>query len=553
MKKTVIITMLFFILIGGILFMIERNIQMGQRNDSNTEWDNHYPITKVENVITSNGTIESDLEENKQEIEFASVFNKCNFALSAKKMEPFPQYKTLSGKIIEWYDQGINAFDLQKAYQPEVSSQPDYIEKIPYATKKVTLPDISVGAAGKGFTCTGVSYDALENVFYVGNIGKALPSTPGFKSTIVKLSKDGKTNLGEIKLYETYPTMSDVQGVTIDTSDNTIWFCSFAENKIRHITKQGVNIGEISVSQPSGIAYDSRTDTLWVLTLTALKKFDKTGTELESIDVSITGQDQLYLDEHKNIMYFTAGANYTGLNFVYKVDLETKAITIAYNLKESYAVEGIYIEGSEMYIFNDGFYHTSTVPTNQINIYDITKLVSAPQFDVTDDSLVVDANSNIDNLNKITFIAVVHTHGLGGDNSGRIFDKSGASAGLLLNNVDGSNLQFIQYKSDGLVAWNVNDCITKGETAHVVITFDKSSSTNEPLFYVNGDLKTSTKQGTATGDFTNDTGTDLFIGNRADLSKALNGLIFDFYIIPKILPQEIVTGLYNSAKKYYGL
>jgi hypothetical protein len=36
--------------------MADKNIQMTQRNVSNTGWDNLYPITKAENVLTQDGS-----------------------------------------------------------------------------------------------------------------------------------------------------------------------------------------------------------------------------------------------------------------------------------------------------------------------------------------------------------------------------------------------------------------------------------------------------------------------------------------------------------------
>jgi len=36
--------------------MADKNIQMTQRNASNTGWDNLYPITKAENVLTRDGS-----------------------------------------------------------------------------------------------------------------------------------------------------------------------------------------------------------------------------------------------------------------------------------------------------------------------------------------------------------------------------------------------------------------------------------------------------------------------------------------------------------------
>lgn len=225
-----------------------------------------------------------------------------------------------------------------------------------------------------------MSYEKNEDVFYVGNIGKTLPTSNGFKSTIVKLSKNGTVNLGEIKLYNIFPTMLDIQGITIDENDDTIWFCSTGENKIRHITKAGVEIESIDLDKPTGIVYDNRTNTLWVLTYTKLLNINKDGKIIDSINISIEGQDQLFLDESKNIMYFTAGVNYHSDNYVYKIDLSTKKIDLVFKLKDSYCVEGIYIENGIMYILNDGYYHSGKNPINQLNKYDINQLLTEKQY-----------------------------------------------------------------------------------------------------------------------------------------------------------------------------
>lgn len=235
----------------------------------------------------------------------------------------------------------------------------------------VSLPDVVGGEEGKGFTSTGLTYDENEGVFYIGNIGKSTPETPGFKSTIVKLSKDFKTNLGEINIYKTFPEMSDIQGLTLDKSDDTIWFCSFAENMLHHIDKNGEAIESIEFSKPIGIVYDSRTDTLWGLSQTELINMSKQGEIIKSISVSIEGQDQLWLDEQNNLMYFTAGNNYKGKNYVYTVNLTTDEVIKLYTLKDSHAVEGIYIQDNYMCIVNDGYYHDAKVKVNQINIYNL--------------------------------------------------------------------------------------------------------------------------------------------------------------------------------------
>lgn len=62
MKKVVIFIMILFLVsLQGGSTMANYNIQMGQRNSTDTEWDNHYPITTASNVKMQDG---SDLESN---------------------------------------------------------------------------------------------------------------------------------------------------------------------------------------------------------------------------------------------------------------------------------------------------------------------------------------------------------------------------------------------------------------------------------------------------------------------------------------------------------
>lgn len=243
----------------------------------------------------------------------------------------------------------------------------------PSSTKQI--PDIKDGVEGKGFTCTGLAKDKDENVYWVGNIGKDLPTTSGFKSTIVKLSNDFDENLGEINIYSEFSSMKDIQGITVDYENDSLWFCSFEENKIRNITKTGEEISFVDINRPTGIAYDSRTDSLWVLSQSELSNITKSGDVIKKIEVSINGQDQIYLDEKNDIIYFTVGSVYDKNNFVYSVDLKTNSIKELFTLEDSYAIEGIHIDDGEMYILNDGYYHDAKIPINQINTYNLNDLI----------------------------------------------------------------------------------------------------------------------------------------------------------------------------------
>ncbi len=244
------------------------------------------------------------------------------------------------------------------------------------AEKTVALPDAAGSPAGTGFTCTGLAWDAKAGEFLLGNIGQDLPTTEGLRSTIVRMSSDFSTVKGEINLYGTFPEMKDIQGLCVDGADSTIWFCSFGEGKVRHITREGEPLSEVDVEQPTGIAYDSRTDCVWVLTYSQLIRMSKDGVAQESFDVSVKGQDQLWLDEGANVMYFTGGLNYNGGlfkgdNAVYAVDLSSGEVSERYNLADSWAVEGLYIADGKMYVLNDGYYHSAKVRVNEVCVYDI--------------------------------------------------------------------------------------------------------------------------------------------------------------------------------------
>ena len=130
-------------------------------------------------------------------------------------------------------------------------------------TEAILLPDIYM--TGKGFTCTGLAYDEDSDTFIVGEIGALLPGEQ-IRSSIIRLSADFSKVEETIPLYNVFPKMGDVQGITIDTSNDSIWFCSPQESVIRNISRAGVSISSISINRPTGIAYNKVDDSLWILT-----------------------------------------------------------------------------------------------------------------------------------------------------------------------------------------------------------------------------------------------------------------------------------------------
>lgn len=242
------------------------------------------------------------------------------------------------------------------------------------ASSTIELPDIYNN--GHGWTCTGLAYDAETDTFLVGDIGKALSSSSGFASKLIRVSHDFSTVVEQIDLYTSFPNMQDVQGVAIDTSDGTIWFCSTSENLIRHIDTDGTSIGSFSVSaKPTGIAYSPIDDSFWVLTYGSsnnILRVTKTGTVEEQYSFNYSDTlDQCFLDPQRGYLYITAGANYSTRNNVYLFNTSTHAQSITCTV-DSYSVEGIWIGQEEMVIVNDGYYHSAYDERNVANFYDLS-------------------------------------------------------------------------------------------------------------------------------------------------------------------------------------
>ena len=233
--------------------------------------------------------------------------------------------------------------------------------------------------ANVGFTCTGLYWDKEEESFFIGNAGKYKPNDKTFQASIEIVEKDFSAIKGDIPCYLKFENMRDIQGVTKST-DGTIWLCSYGENKVRHIDEKGNELGNFDIKEPSGIANDSKSNTLWTLTNNYLYNCSYDGVVQKSIKIHIKGQDQLFLDEKNDLIYFSAGADYHGDSYIYTVDLKTSKVKPLYVLKDSYAIEGITIVDDVLYVLNDGYYHDAETPINQVNMYFLNKMQTKENY-----------------------------------------------------------------------------------------------------------------------------------------------------------------------------
>lgn len=233
------------------------------------------------------------------------------------------------------------------------------------------LPDAQGGDLNEGFTCTGLTYDPVDLNWWCGNDGRNLDGDVTYEPSLVQVSLNGVTLVDEIDVGTLFASAESVQGVAYDTSDDTLWFCSKAENLIRHVTKAGADIAdEITKTGPNGLCYDSQRDRLWYTQDSTLFRITKTGTQEFSVVLGFSDVDQLSYDAVSDLVWISSGAN-GSLGNVWGYSPSLARFTQVYKLTSATAIEGAYLLGSTMYVLHDGYFHSTTPGENQLQTYTI--------------------------------------------------------------------------------------------------------------------------------------------------------------------------------------
>jgi L-fucose mutarotase/ribose pyranase (RbsD/FucU family) len=238
----------------------------------------------------------------------------------------------------------------------------------PVFVRETTLPDGALGAiTGKGWTGTGLVHDPWENVFWVANHGQATKTSP-YTPSIVKMTLNAGSVLAQIDVKSLFPDNTTIQGLTLDSSNQSLWFAATLENKIRNVTKGGASLGELSFNRPNGLTYDPQADRLIVLHKTGtepggssdhtISEINKTtGAIIRSyITGPVYGADQLYFDPATRYLYLTYGADPSpGDVRVFDHDAGKQIGTIG-SFSKVTATEGIAIVGDNIFMVSDDYF-----------------------------------------------------------------------------------------------------------------------------------------------------------------------------------------------------
>lgn len=220
-------------------------------------------------------------------------------------------------------------------------------------------------------TCTGLTFDPNDKTFWIADHGK-LPGESLTFPKLIKVNDSFSTVLSELSLSDILTQPSNLQGISYDTKDNTIWLAT--GDQVIEITTSGEKVNSLELNdyfqyQANGISYDKEDDSIWVLcAYKYLLHCKKDGQILNEFSFDVEGQDHICIEG--KFIFITVGIDYHGINnFVYKVDKKTGETVRIYRILGSNAVEGICVHEDALFVSNDGFFHFDNLGKSYICEY----------------------------------------------------------------------------------------------------------------------------------------------------------------------------------------
>ena len=257
------------------------------------------------------------------------------------------------------------------------------------------VPDAQGATPGTGFSTTGLTR-APDGTWWVANHGLSNLADQTYEPSLVHLSADFKTKLGEFSLIgSAVGKVKSIQGVAYDTTDNAVWVGSQSENLLYEISTTGQILKKMAVPYANGVAYDSRYNALWVCSshnsVVVLVSAD-TGKTVNTLTLGRSDPDHLFVDTANDLLYYSYGD--TGrAGYVAVVKISTGKELGVYKLTEADAIEGIYLSGDLLYTANNAYYHDAPSHTNAILTFDVGLFGQSVTLDIALSATSVKENS----------------------------------------------------------------------------------------------------------------------------------------------------------------
>ena len=178
-------------------------------------------------------------------------------------------------------------------------------------------------------------------------------------------------------------------------------------------------------------------------------------------------------------------------------------------------------------------------------------LIGKSAFDFDGASGLINAgnNSSIDNIfaGGGTIEAWINVDGDGETDGARIFDKSW-DLRTFGHSGDTVKIEFSQFFASGKYQFQTGAVLTTGKWHHIAMTYNNAAPTNRATLYIDGkSVALTTTVDTGAGAATDDSSTDLIIGNRAADDKTLDGRIAMIRMFGDVRTQsEIRADMFNK-------
>ena len=184
------------------------------------------------------------------------------------------------------------------------------------------------------------------------------------------------------------------------------------------------------------------------------------------------------------------------------------------------------------------------------------KVGQALDFDGVDNGIIIGSDSPLDNLASYSVSAWIKPRSLGEGSFGRIVAKDRLITdgwAFFVCTTDASptctsSLRLLHGFTGTDGVWSsANNSIKLNTWQHVAVTYSPSSTTNDPIFYINGVVSPFSTEQTPTLSDDDDDVNILVIGNRNNADIAFDGLIDDVRLYKRILSAGEVNKLYQMG------
>jgi hypothetical protein len=160
----------------------------------------------------------------------------------------------------------------------------------------------------------------------------------------------------------------------------------------------------------------------------------------------------------------------------------------------------------------------------------------------------IGAPSIYDNMTRMTLTAWINPKTFGESGNGRIIQKELVFGNWYLSVSGGGMLIYDKFFTAGFFRGQWRSPIGSihlNEWQHVAVTYDNSSTANDPIFYINGVPTTSTENFTPSGSAESDTGNPVRIGGN---TWDFDGTLDEVRVYNRVLSASEIKQLYGAGR-----